>query len=57
MSARVLILPFKRSYLLYSAGRVEAVKQEKAKRSAFKSELNTDKRKVVKELEKVDRIK
>ena len=32
---------------------VEVVKQEKAKRSAFKSELNTAKRKVVKELEKV----
>ena len=40
-------------YRAYSAGRVEAVKHEKAERSAFKSELNTDKRKVVKELEKV----
>jgi len=38
---------------VYSAGRVEAVKHEKAKRGAFKSELNTDKRNVVKELEKV----
>ena len=30
---------------------VEALKEERAKRSAFKSELNTAKRKVVKELE------
>ena len=45
---------FKKGYLMYSAAsHVEAVKQEKAKRSTFKSELKTAKGKVVKEIEKV----